>query len=353
MISQVTSLAREAVQQLKAYKSARSLTTQGEVFLDANESPWRPEGIDWDVQRYPEPQPPKLLSKLSEIYGVPTDYLMVGRGTDDAIDVLVRTFCEAGRDEILICPPTYGVYEIAAQIQGAGVSKVVTSEANNFEISLSVILGAVKPTTKLVFVCTPNNPTGNTTSLATIRTLAKGLMGKSLLVVDEAYIEFSDSPSCVTLIEEFPNIVVLRTLSKAFGLAGARCGSAIAHPEVTKLLQKVRAPYPLSAPTVRLVVEALANAPLQSRVSQIRAERERLVGELKSLSFIEKIYPSDSNFILFKCKSSQALMDQARAKGIILRDRSSEPGLDRCVRVTVGTETENNAFLRTLKEVAL
>lgn len=349
MITEVTSLARRAVLDLKAYKSARSLTTQGEVFLDANESPWRPEGIEWDVQRYPEPQPAKLLAKLSEIYGVPTDYLMVGRGTDDAIDVLVRTFCEAGRDEILICPPTYGVYEIAAQIQGAKVLKVVTSENDHFAISEKNILASVTPQTKLVFVCTPNNPTGNVVPLATIESLAKKLMGKALLVVDEAYIEFANSPSSTVLIDRFPNIVVLRTLSKAYGLAGARCGTAISHPEVTKLLQKVRAPYPLSAPTVRLVLKALENT--TNRLTEILEERKRIAEELQFSNFIQLIFPSDSNFILFKCKNAAQLMETARSHGIILRDRSGEPGLENCIRITVGTKEENDAFLKVLREM--
>ena len=281
MIDSTLALARPEVRDLVPYSSARSLATEGEIFLDANESPWEP--FDGDealfLNRYPEPQPEALLTKLAILYGVPKPSIFMGRGADDAIDTLVRTFCAAGKDSILICPPTYGVYEVAARIQGAGICRVPVSMENGFEVDADAVLSAWKPGIKMVFLCSPNNPTANLIPVSTIERICQGLEGRAVVVLDEAYVEFASGESLCGRIAEFPNLVVLRTLSKAWALAGARCGVAIAHPAVIGLLQKVRAPYPLSAPSIRVALRGLSAegvAAAGDRVSRILKSRAEL-----------------------------------------------------------------------------
>lgn len=348
----VTGLARTAIREMKAYQSARSLGFTGNIYLDANENPWDPttgEPSTDGLNRYPSPQPETLLSALSELYGVKKDWLTVGRGVDDAIDWLVRTFCEAERDSILICPPTYGMYEVAAHLQGAKIVRVPTQKANGFALDVEAILNTWTPSVKLVFVCSPNNPTGNPIPVETLCRLAEGFTGKAILAVDEAYQEFAEGAGFLPALARFPNAVVMRTLSKAWALAGARCGTAIAHPELTGLLQKVRAPYPLSHPSLQVVAASLRDRNgAARRIQAIRGEREALALALGRHSLIRKVYPSEGNFLLVETTDRQLLLKRALAAGIVLRDRSSEPGLERCVRISVGTPAENRALLAAL-----
>jgi len=355
MISEIVALARPAVRKMAAYKSARSLGLSGDIYLDANESPWDPTtGLSsprGTLNRYPSPQPPELVSALCDLYGVEKEWITIGRGTDDCIDWLVRTFCEARTEAIGICPPTYGMYEVAANLQGAEVKYFPTTKETGFAIDTKAILGAWTPALKMVFVCTPNNPTGNAVPHETIMELAEGLLGKAIVVVDEAYSEFSSVPSFVGKLAQFPNVVVLRTLSKAWGLAGARCGSAIAHPEITALLQKVRAPYPLPQPSLEVVLAALRERDrFTFRLEEAKSGRTALTEALAKLPEVIRTFPTEGNFILLETTDNHAFVKKCLKGGIVVRDRSSDQGLANCVRITVGTVEENVRLLRALRE---
>lgn len=351
MSSFVESLARPAILKLAAYKSARSLATKGEIFLDANESPWLPyDGAPKRVNRYPEPQPGKLVTALSALYGVRPETILAGRGADDAIDTLVRTFCEAERDGILILPPTYGMYEVAAGIQGARIEKIPVDARNEFRVDADTVIAAWRPGLKLVFLCSPNNPTGNVIPAPTVEAICRGLLGRAIVVLDEAYVEFADVASMASRLEDLPNLVVLRTLSKAWALAGARCGVALGNPALIALLQKVRAPYPLSSPATEVVLQALAEPGIaRERIARTKAERERLARALAELPAIDRVFPSEANFLLFRATEPAKLLEASRAAGIVLRDRGHEAGLAGCIRVSVGTEAENDRLLEVLR----
>ncbi len=350
MIENTLRLLRPAIREMQAYRSARSLGIEGKIFLDANESPWAPAGHS-EINRYPEPQPGRLVKALADLYSVVPQQLLIGRGADDAIDVLVRSFCEAGKDSILICPPTYGVYEVAANIQGAEVVRIPVKEESGFAVDGAAVVAAVTPATKLVFLCSPNNPTGNVVSGETVEAIAKAIDGKAILVLDEAYIEFSVTPSFVSRLSDYPNVVVLRTLSKAWALAGARCGTAIGHPGLIQVLQKVRAPYPVSTPATSVVMSVLnerGKTACENRIACLLDNRNELVAQLAGNPLVEKVFPSDANFVLIKTRDSKELIRRCLERGIVVRDRSPEPGLENCVRVTVGSSEENLAFLQAI-----
>lgn len=353
MMDAVLNLVRPAVREMAAYKSARSLGLKGTHYLDANESPWHPLSGEFSKQglnRYPAPQPAALVESLAAMYGVNEDSLIVGRGADDAIDWITRAFCEAREDAVIICPPTYGMYEVSSRLQGAEIAEVPTTREEGFQPNVGKILDAVTPKTKLVFICSPNNPTGDVVPFETIERLAKALWGKSVLVLDEAYIEFSAQTSFAAKLKEFPNVIVLRTLSKAYGLAGARCGVALAHPEIIQVLQKVRAPYPISFPALETIEQALAKkAECADRVRETIARREVLRNELSKLTCVTEIFPSQANFLLLQTKSARDFVAACLESGVVVRDRSRDAGLADCVRITVGSPEENEALLRSLK----
>ena len=353
-------LARPDLLNLAPYSSARSLNTQGSVFLDANEAPVAPALFSSStpfLNRYPEPQPVLLLERFSKLYQVPSSKLLIGRGSDEAIDLLVRGFCRAGIDKILTCPPTYGMYEMSAKIQGAQTVHVPLISTSEDELLLDEvgIAQAIKreKNLKLIFICSPNNPTGTPFSTETITRICKLASRTSFVVVDEAYLEFQTSDSILASLKSLPNLVVLRTLSKAWALAGVRCGVAIADEAVIELLQKIRPPYPLSTPAIQAILDGTSSIQqerLTKRVQSIRTERDSLIARLKKLETVEKIFPSSTNFILVKFKNSGRIFSNLRAKGIILRDRSTELGLENCIRITVGTEEENTTLLQALGE---
>lgn len=348
MNSSLLHLARPAVRAMKAYTSARSITSEGRIFLDANESP---DSNLAGMNRYPEPQPRDLVEAFAKLYAVSRENVLVGRGSDEAIDLLVRAFCEAGRDRILITPPTYGVYEIAAALQGADVVRVPLIRGESFELDEAAILSrALNPENriKLVFLCAPNNPTGTGFERAALLRICEALSDRVLVVVDEAYSEFSEIPSVASEIGGRPNLVVLRTLSKAWAIAGARCGTALANPELISLLQKVRAPYPMSTPAIDVIRAAISEPSrekLAQRVALLKSERDLLGQSLRTLPAVEQVYPSQGNFLLARFKDKAQLLLQARERGIVLRDRSGEAGLEGCVRITVGSPAENQEVL--------
>ncbi|MBN1962532.1 MAG: histidinol dehydrogenase [Deltaproteobacteria bacterium] len=347
-------LARATVRNLAPYSSARSTISHAPVLLDANENPRAPLGDYPELNRYPSPQPVELLSRLSEIYGVDNDNVVVGRGSDDVIDWLLRTFCEARYDGIIVCPPTYGVYSVFAELQGANVREVPLTSAPNFEIDVPALLNAWQPQDKLIFLCSPNNPTGNIINTEIIAGIAEAFHERALIILDEAYIEFADTPSMVSHISTLPNLVVLRTLSKAHGLAGARCGVGLANPEIISLLNKVRAPYPLPRPAIAAVLDATTQTSLvqaQEQIDIIKIERLRLHNYLSQLPITLNVFNSQANFLLARFIDAELVMAVARKAGIIIRDRSSQLGLDNCVRITIGTHEENDKLLNVLSKL--
>ena len=348
-MTNILALARPDIIALKAYSHA----SWDPAFerLHANELPWRAE-TDRSLaglNRYPEPHPQVLAQRLATLYGVKEQQLLPGRGSDESIDLLVRGFCRAGVDNVVICPPTFGMYAVAARIQGAAVREVALLRESGFALDTKGVLQACDTNTKIVFLCSPNNPTGNAMAPAGIEQLLVALSDRALVVVDEAYIEFSGDRSLTTQLARFPNLVVLRTLSKAYGLAGARVGSLIAAPEIVALLGKVIPPYSIPQLTIEAVLATLGEGQLaiqRERVAQVRAERERLSAALPSCKPVQKIWPSVANFLLVDFAAPDAVLDAARAAKLLIRDmRGVSP---QSLRITVGTIEQNDRLIRSL-----
>ncbi|HEY4339649.1 MAG TPA: histidinol-phosphate transaminase [Steroidobacteraceae bacterium] len=346
-----TVIARPDIIGLDPYEHARWDPTLER--LHANELPWRSSG-DASVaglNRYPEPQPRELVEQLAGLYEQPVANVLVTRGSDEAIDLLTRAFCRAGTDQVLVCPPTFGMYAVAARIQGAGVLRVPLNLAQGFAYDPAAVLAACTATVKLVYVCSPNNPTGNLIAEATILHLAEQLAGRALLVVDEAYIEFAGVASCARRLPTHPWLVVLRTLSKAYGLAGARCGVVLAHADIIALLRRIIEPYNLTQLSVEAVLRALqpvARAVTRECVALIQSERRQLAAALSGSPAVVRVWPSAANFLLVEFKDPQLAFDRACAAGLLVRDVRRQPGLDRALRLTVGTPEQNQRLLAAL-----
>jgi len=351
-LEQVLSLVRPDILALTAYSSARKESKGGRVWLDANENPETPSVHKPLLNRYPEPQPADLVAQLATLYGVAPAQVLVTRGSDEGIDLLLRTFCRAGQDAILITPPTYGMYVVAAGIQGARTVTVPLIREKNFALDAAAVLQAVGAEVKLVFLCSPNNPTGNLLDRTDVLSLVRSLAGRAVVVVDEAYVDFSGQPSLAAEIATNPNLVVLRTLSKAYGLAGARVGTTIADPAVIAVLQKVIAPYPVPAPVLTAALAALTPAGLaaaRESVAQLVAERARLTAALAKLPAVKRVWPSDTNYVLIEVADSARVMAAGRAAGVVWRDRSKD--VPNHIRLTIGTAEENNATLAVLAQL--
>jgi len=347
----VLDLVREDLRDFAGYSSARREASGGSVLLNANESPWSVPGDRQSLNRYPDPQPEALVERLAALYDVAPERLLVGRGSDEAIDLLVRALCRAGRDEVLISPPTFGMYEVCARVQGAVVRRVPLLAERDFALDVPALLAAVDERVRLVFVCSPNNPTGAQVPMAIIERLAEALAGRALLVVDEAYAEFADGDGALPLLSRFPGLAVLRTLSKAYGLAGARIGSLIADPSLVAVLRAIMAPYPLPTPSVQAALSALqpeAVALARSRVALLREERRRLASAFACLPGVQRVYPSDANFLLLRFADAAAAYRRAIAAGIVLRDPSRQAGLAGCLRISIGTPEQNDRLLQVL-----
>lgn len=349
MSGSILARARPELLALAGYSSARMEATGGRLWLNANESPWpSPADGGFGLHRYPEPQPPGLRARCSDWLGVPVENLLVGRGSDEAIDLLTRAFCRAGVDAVITSPPTFGMYQVSASIQGARVVEVPLDAAGGFAWPREGILSAVDDTTKLVWVCTPNNPTGTAVPRFAILDLARRLEGRALVVVDEAYVEFGGR-SATPHVRRLPNLVVVRTFSKAFALAGARIGYCLAAPEVVEDLRRVRLPYHLSALTQAAGLVALRHRDAALAIlDAVREQRDRISATLPQLGC--QAFPSDANFVLFRPPRPagevfRGLLD----RGVLVRDFSElVPG---CLRVTAGTPEEVDRFLAALKEV--
>lgn len=329
------------------------------VRLHANEASWR---HDWDdtpagLNRYPDPAATTVVARLAEIYGTTSDRVLLGRGSDDAIDALTRLACAAGTDAVAICPPTFGMYAAAARLQGANVVEVPLRAERGFAVDPTVLVDAMAAATtevKIVYLCSPNNPTGNTTALATIERICDALRGRAFVVVDEAYAEFAGGRSAVSLAPSYDNLVVLRTLSKAYALAGARLGVAVADPAIVRLLRGVLPPYPVPTASLDAAQQGLsANGVrrVQNEVAETRARRTALSIELARIGRVRRVWPSEANFLLVECDDADRVAATLRDAGILVRQFPQAPELGGCIRITVGTGAQNAALLRKLEDL--
>jgi histidinol-phosphate aminotransferase len=351
-IEKIMKRARPEILALKKYMSARSLfkDTEGKIFLDANECPYEPYVGAQNLSRYPDQQPRALVDRMCRLYDVSSRNLAIARGADEAIDLLVRSFCVPGKDNIVICPPTFPMYAQAALVQGAKVIEVPLRK--DFSVDTKGIIKAATKNTKIIFLCSPNNPTATPMDEAAALALCEYFRDTALVVVDETYIEFTGQPSMLHLLERIPNLIILRTLSKAYAAAGLRCGVAIAHAEIIELILKVLPPYPLPQPMVAEAVRILDPkniARLDAKRGETLARRDRVMKEMAKLKDVEKVYDSCSNFFLVKVKDAGAFYKKAFDAGVILRNQSHQRGLKNCVRITVGTEEEMTRMLAVLK----
>ncbi|MEO7062527.1 MAG: histidinol-phosphate transaminase [Dokdonella sp.] len=332
------------------YVSARKTGVDGHIRLNANESPWASDGAVAGVNRYPDPQPALLRAGLAALYGVHEAQLWIGRGSDEPIDLLLRTFCRAGHDNVVATAPTFGMYRIGAQVQGAEYRGLSLSAAENFALDPERLLALTDAHTKVVFMCSPNNPTG-TLHHDTLEFIAERLAGRALLLVDEAYIEFAEVSSASALLARHDNVAVLRTLSKAHALAGARIGALIAPADITAFVARIAAPYPLPSPCVDLALAALqpsALARTQARITTLLDERERVAAALATVAEVRALWPSSANFVLAGFADGHAALARALAADIVVRDVSAQAGLDNCLRITIGAPEENDALLAAL-----
>ncbi|WP_053977867.1 histidinol-phosphate transaminase [Mangrovimonas xylaniphaga] len=342
----IKKLARPNVMALKPYTSARDDFKEmnvNYVFLDANENPFN-NGLN----RYPDPQQNKLKEILSELKQVPKEQILLGNGSDEVLDLIFRVFCEPNKDSIVILPPTYGMYEVLANVNAIKTIKILLKE--DFQPNVEDILNNVDNTTKLLFLCSPNNPTANSFNASAIEQLIQSFQG--LVIIDEAYIDFSAQESWLSRLEDFPNLIVTQTLSKAYGLAGIRLGICYSSKEIIALLNKIKPPYNINELTQQKALTQLQKAAqLQDEVCSILEQRELLQKELENIPYIEKIYPSDANFLLLKVDDANKRYEQLVTKGIVVRNRSKEPLCANCLRITVGNSKENQILIQTLKNL--
>jgi histidinol-phosphate aminotransferase len=350
-MSATVDLIRPEIRKLRPYKSAEFVS--GMVRLNANENPWRPpgdtthRGLNW----YPEPRPFELQRRLAAYYGVGVEKLLVTRGSSEAIDVAIRGFCRPGIDGIVICPPTFGMYEVYGQIQGARIRAIPLLREQDYRLDVEGLLGGWADTDRVLFLCSPNNPTGNLLAEEEIARLAAELQGRACLVLDAAYAEFADADSSLRLLERFDNVIVLRTLSKAMALAGVRCGVLLGPPQIVDLLSCVLPPYTFPVPCAEAVercLEPANKAEWQRRVGSLKTERGRLAAGLARAPRISRVWPSEANFILVETNDPRRLVAAARSGGVMIRDFSWDPWLPGCVRITIGTPEQNDQLLRAL-----
>lgn len=348
----VLDLARPDIRALTPYSSARMEAGEAAVMLNANESPWPPADDTLGLNRYPDPQPAALRARLAELYGVTEDRLLIGRGSDEAIDLLMRAFCRSGRDAIAISPPTFGMYAVCAGVQGTAVETLPLDD--NFNLDVDAVLAGLSPAVKLVFVCSPNNPTGGLVPLAAVKRLAAALTDRALVIVDEAYVEFAATDSAATLLNRYPNLGVLRTLSKAWALAGARIGALLADADVIALLLRIMPPYPLPTPSVDAamrVLDASGGRLMRERVATLIAERERMAVALADRAGVRTVYPSRANFLTVAFDDAVGVCRALAEQGIVVRDVGRYPGLSGCLRISIGTPEQNTRVLQVLDRI--
>ncbi|MEN9875872.1 MAG: Histidinol-phosphate transaminase [Bacteroidota bacterium] len=343
----INSLVRENVMAMKPYSSARDefedFDTADMIFLDANENPF-----ENGVNRYPDPQQASVKSVLANQNGVAKNQILLGNGSDEVLDLLFRAFCEPKIDNVITLPPTYGMYGVLANLNAVENREVLLS--NDFQPQLEEIMKAVNKNTKMIFLCSPNNPTGNTFSEESVQYLLDNFNG--LVVIDEAYIDFTDKDSWIQKINTYPNLIITQTLSKAYGLAGIRLGICYASAAIIAVLNKIKPPYNVNELTQQRALDRLAN-PIQIKeeINSIIAQRELLLKVLDEVSFVSKIYPTEANFILIKVDNANQRYDELIAKGIVIRNRTTQPLCENTLRLTIGTAEENQKLIAALKSL--
>ena len=349
----IARIARQEIRLLKPYAAAAQVDDT--IRLNANEAPWNSSGDRYrrPLNRYPEIRPVGLRTALAARYGCDADSLLVTRGSSEAIDLLIRVFCRAGQDNIVTTSPTFSMYRHYARIQGAELREVETLRDDDFMVAAGSILEACDDSTRLIFLCSPNNPTGTMLARDTLSQVLEGRKERSAVVVDEAYVEFAGGQSVIELLDQYDNLIILRTLSKALAFAGARCGSVIGPREVIDMLDAVQAPYALATPVVECVENALQTRSLTESdrwVEKVIAERERLTQTLADYPYVKRIWPSAANFFLMQVEDAAALLQQSSNDNVLLRYFGGS--LADCVRITVGTNSENDRLLQTFARFA-
>jgi histidinol-phosphate aminotransferase len=344
----INNLQRENIRNLKPYSTARDeYKGQASVFLDANENSYG-SPLEKNYNRYPDPLQLDLKDAISKIKGVPIENTFLGNGSDEAIDLLYRAFCEPGKDNVVILPPTYGMYEVSANINNVEIRKV--NLLPDFQLDLNGIAEAIDENTKLIFICSPNNPTGNSIVRTDIETVLANFKG--LVIIDEAYINYAKQRTFIKELMEYPNLVVMQTFSKAWGLAALRLGMAFAARPVIDVLNKVKPPYNINQATQDIALEALKNIEQVNEWIKITVEqRDQLSASLAPLPMVKKVYPSDANFILVEVDEPITTYNALVEKGIIIRDRSKVTLCEGCLRITIGTQKENEILLNALKSI--
>ncbi len=344
----LANLVRQNIKRLTPYSSARKeFTGTAQIFLDANENSFgSPLSVNYN--RYPDPLQLQIKKKIAEINSVKPTEIFIGNGSDEAIDLLFRIFCEPRKDNILICPPTYGMYEVSAEINDVQIKRA--NLTGDFRLDLEKINDEIDENTKLIFICSPNNPTGNSFVREEILHLAKNFGG--IVVIDEAYIHFSREKSFVNEISNFPNLVVLQTFSKAWGLAGLRVGLAFANEEIISIFNKVKPPYNISEIAQNALLEALENREkVEQTIVKIISERKKLIKSLREFSFVQKIHLTDANFVLVKTVDAEKIYRFLLDEKIVVRNRNNIELCEGCLRITIGTADENKSLLESLKKL--
>jgi histidinol-phosphate aminotransferase len=343
----INNLVRENVKQMKPYSSARDefedFDTADMIFLDANENPF-----ENGVNRYPDPQQMSVKEVLAKQKFVKTNQILLGNGSDEVLDLLFRAFCEPKKDNVITLPPTYGMYSVLANINAVQNIEVLLSD--DFQPQIEKIMEAVDENTKIIFLCSPNNPTGNSFSDESVAYLLQNFKG--LVVIDEAYIDFSKKDSWSNELDEYPNLIITQTLSKAYGLAGIRLGICYASAAIISVLNKIKPPYNVNELTQKRALERLKDKDkIKAEINSIITQREELLKVLLDIKFVEKIYPTEANFILVKVDDANKRYDELIGKGIVIRNRTTQPLCDNCLRFTVGTEQENMKLIEVLKQL--
>lgn len=339
----IQDLIRKNIKALSPYSSARDEFTQvADVYLDANENPY-----ENNLNRYPDPYQKKVKNLLSDWKEVSTSKMLLGNGSDEVLDLIFRAFCEPKEDNVILLPPTYGMYNVLANINNVETIEVGLND--DFAPNVDAILEVQNDNSKVLFICSPNNPTANVFNISAVENLLNKFKG--IVVVDEAYIDFADVDSWIKRLDEFPNLIVTQTFSKALGHAGIRLGIAYASEEIIDVLNKIKPPYNVNELTQQKAIEVLTNAKFTKQIEVIKQERKKLVSALKELSYVEKIYPSDANFILIKVDDANSKYNQLLEKGIVIRNRSTQYKCENTLRISVGTPEENRVLIEAMNNL--
>lgn len=350
----INNLVRQHILYLKPYQSARTLKHSGNTWLDANEYPTPPHykfRYTQNIHRYPLCQPEEIINNYAKYAGVQPDQILVSRGSDESIELLMKIFCNPDKDSIMFCPPTYGMYKTSAEILGISYRMIPTKK--NWQLDLLNIQSQLNDI-KLIYICNPNNPTGNIIHSNSLKKLLKIIQNRALLIIDEAYVDFCPHISLVPLLSTYPNLIILRTLSKAFALAGLRCGFTLANTQIIQLLTKIIAPYPIPTPVIDIATQALEPIGIQytkNRINKIHTNRSMFITELKKCTCVQQIFPSNTNYVLVRFYHKYNIFNTLLNHGIVVRNQNYQFGLANCLRITIGSYQECLYIISVLKKI--